>query len=189
MGRWDGWYRGVVEAEPYGGDLTYQLGAEWLDGMAVEDWGCGKGWMRRFVPAGLYRGIDGSWSPHADEVVDLESYRSDVDGIFMRHVLEHCFGWPLVLENALRSFRRRMALVLFTPFGEVTREIGFCEEVGVPDISFRREDLTGQLDGAGVDWSLREALPSDTYYGVEHVFFIERARHGPSAHVATDGPV
>jgi len=177
MGRWDGWYRDVTVAEPYGGDVTYRLGAEWLAGMAVEDWGCGKGWMRRFVPPGLYRGVDGSWSPHADEVVDLEVYRSATDGLFMRHVLEHNRAWDRVLGNALASFRRRMVLVLFTPFGEVTGEVGFCEELGVPDISFRRDDLTGLLDAAGVGWSLEEGIVSPgTFYGVEHVFFIKRHR-------------
>src|SRR4051794_34985861 len=93
-GKWTEYYRGVNTPHPYGDTLTYQLGANYLAGLdRIEDWGCGLGWLRQYLPPANYRGIDGSESPFADAVVDLEEYTSDVDGIFMRHILEHNFGW------------------------------------------------------------------------------------------------
>ena len=82
----------------------------------IEDWGCGLGGFRAFVPAGKYRGIDGSHSPFADEVVDLTTYTSEAEGVFIRHVLGHDHAWEAILRNAVASFRRKLVLVLFTPF-------------------------------------------------------------------------
>lgn len=175
LGRWDVWYRHLgPDPEPYGGDTAYLIGAEWLSGMDVEDWGCGKGWMRRFVPPDRYRGVDGTASPFADEVVDLEEYRSDVDGLFMRGVLEHNYNWQRILDNAIASFRHRMFLAVFTPFADETREVSFCAEVGVPDLAFRREDLLGPLEAVG---NVRvETVPTATHFGREHLFYVEREK-------------
>jgi hypothetical protein len=43
-------------------------------------------------------------SPRCAEVVDLAHYRSNVPGIFMRHILEHNYEWARILDNALASF-------------------------------------------------------------------------------------
>lgn len=174
VGRWDRWYQGLEDdvPQPYGDTPTYEIGGEFLrDCATVEDWGCGKGWFRRHVPAARYRGIDGSHSPFADEIVDLVTYRSQVEGVFMRHVLEHNYGWAAILENALASFTRRFVLVLFTPMGPETKEIAFAADPGVPDISFRREDLTERF--AGLVWTAR-SMPTATQYGVETVFLVQR---------------
>jgi hypothetical protein len=60
----------------------------------------------------------------ADVIARLRTYFSSrPDEIFIRHILERNGEWPLVLTNALASFRRRMALVLFTPFGPPTERL------------------------------------------------------------------
>lgn len=169
LGKWDRWYVGATRQQAYGDVTTYELGAEFLAPCTtVEDWGCGYGWFAKHLPRA--RGIDGSLSPFADEIVDLADYRSDVEGIFMRHVLEHDDRWPAILDNALGSFSWRMVLVVFTPWAEKTGPIAMTD-LGVPDIAFRQEDLTERF--VGCRWSLQE-LETATYYGVEHLFRVER---------------
>jgi len=179
LGRWAAWYAPLpadAEPQPFRNSApTYELGAEFLKGCAlVEDWGCGKGWMRTLIPPERYRGIDGTASPFADEVVDLATYRSQVPGIYMRGVIEHCYDWETVLANAVASFTQRMALVIFTPLAETTREIAFVEELGVPDISFRLEDLEEAFESPGNihwDYAFEKA---DTGYSKEWIFYLER---------------
>lgn len=174
LGRWDRWYQGLTEEQPYGDTITYQMGADFLKDCAViEDWGCGKGWFRKFIPPGKYRGIDGSHSPFAEQIVDLVVYRSTVSGIFMRHVLEHNYGWENILNNALMSFTERMVLVLFTPLSDETKEIAYADDPGVPDISFSLDELLGIFNEVGVKYEYK-MLETPTQYGVETVFFLEK---------------
>lgn len=173
LGRWDRWY-GLLgdEEEPYGLTPTYEMGADFLaDCAMVEDWGCGKGWMRKLIEPGRYRGLDGSRTPFADEVVDLAAYRSTVEGIFIRHVLEHDYRWREILGNAVASFTRKLVLVVFTPMGVETKEIAFAPDPGVPDISFAEADLVAFF--AGLRWR-GERMESATQYGTETIFFVER---------------
>jgi hypothetical protein len=89
LGKWNKWYESVTDQMPFGDSESYVIGAKFLeDCEVVEDWGCGLGWFSKFRPNG-YFGVDGSDSPFASKIVDLEEYTSFVDGIFMRHVLEH----------------------------------------------------------------------------------------------------
>jgi hypothetical protein len=177
LGRWARWYRGLTadDPQPYGDSDSYRILAEWVsDCDLVEDWGCGKGWMRRFVPDTIarYRGVDGTRSPFADIVADLTQYRSDVDGIVLRHVLEHDWNWELILRNAMASFRHRFGLALFTPLADTTHEIAYTPDVGVPDISFAEADLVAHFDGC--TWTRVDLVPSPTQYGVEHIYLVER---------------
>lgn len=178
VGKWDWAYASVSKSDPqrYGGDdTTYRIGAEWLrDCGHVQDWGCGMGWFSQYVgPQQQYVGVDGSQTPFADKVVDLATFTTLTEGLFMRHVLEHNYQWQQVLENALQSFTKRMCLVIFTPWAEETHEIRFQESYGVPDISFRFEDISDPIDRLGASWSC-ETLPTATEYHVEHVFRIEK---------------
>lgn len=174
IGKWDGWYRGISEPQPYGNTQTYQMGAEYLaDCDFIEDWGCGKGWFSRFVPSHKYRGLDGSYSPWAENIVDLVSYTSEVPGIYMRHVLEHNYEWKAILENALDSFTERMVLVLFTPMSETTREIAYAPNPGVPDISFSLEELITIFEKHGISWRVQH-LQTATQYGEETIFFLSK---------------
>lgn len=171
VGAWK--YDGVPKF-PYGDDTTYRKGIAFLDGHGlIEDWGCGFAHARTFVKKSPYLGLDGS-SPHADRIVDLCTYRSEADCVFLRHVLEHNVEWQRILEGAIASFRNRMVLILFTPFAETTRVLTtalHCTSVAVPDISFRKDDLTRAFEGLK---TTEESLRTDTQYGIEHVFYLER---------------
>lgn len=166
VGKWDRWYGLVDEPAPYGDDTTYRIAAEFLAPCAtVEDWGCGKGWMRQFIPTG-YRGIDGSRTPFADQIADLTTYRSNVAGIVLRHVLEHNYDWAAILTNAAASATERLVVILFTPPADSTTEIAYSEDPGVPDIAFALDDLLVLLAGWNVEV---ETLETDTQYEVETV--------------------
>jgi hypothetical protein len=168
-GRWD--YSGL-EQFAYGEDTTYKKGIAFLDGHGtIEDWGCGTAYARRFVRKSAYVGIDGSPSTFADQVADLHQYRSNTECIFMRHVLEHNHEWQQILSNALESFTKRLALVIFTPFVETTHVVTSWH--GIPDIAFNKDELTRLLRPFPYR---EESLVTRTTYGFEHIFYVRRGR-------------
>jgi hypothetical protein len=179
-GRWDAWYERdeARTVTAYGSSDTYAIGAGFLSPCGeVEDWGCGLGWFRYHYEDfnGLtITGIDGSHTPHANVYADLREYRSDVPGIFMRHVLEHNHEWARILDNAIASFRERMALILFTPLAVKTHVIGSTSINGVeiPDYSFGFDDIVRHFDGLRVETSTLSS--PQTQYGIEHVFLLEK---------------
>lgn len=180
VAKWDKWWSEESRTRaPLGDSESYRIGADFLqDCDLVEDWGCGPGWFAS-VRGGRCVSIDGSRSPFADLQADLEEYTSDVDGIFMRHVLEHNYQWRKILENALRSFRKKMVLALFTPWSDdETKEIRFVEEIGVPHLSFRRDDIVEMF--GDVEWELLERTSPNRIYGQEHIFLLrKRPAPGP----------
>ena len=167
MGLWN--YDGIPVPQRYGDETTYRLGFAMLDGCAtVEDWGCGTAYGRRFC-TGAYKGIDGSPSQFTGTVADLREYRSEADGIFLRHVLEHNEDWALILAGAVASFRRRLVVIIFTPFGDETRVLGAPSPI--PDISFRKADLTALMEPFLV---AEKPVETGTWYGAETIFLCER---------------
>lgn len=175
LGKWDQWYAGldINEPEAYGDITTYEIAAEYLDGLDIEDWGCGKGYFR-IVHRGGYVGIDGSQTPFADKIVDLCSFRTVTEGILLRHVLEHNDGWQDILVNALTSATRRICLILFTPMADKTHEIARPADIGVPDIAFSHDDLAALLMEHDW-WATWRDLHTNTQYGTERVYFMEKA--------------
>ena len=172
VGKWDAWYEEAVAEAPYGDEATYRMAAAFFsDCASVEDWGCGLGWFRRYIPTSRYRGVDGSMSRFADEVVDLASYRSAAEGVLLRHVLEHDYRWQAILENAVASFSRKLVLVLYTPVGEHCTELAFYDDPGVPALSLPFTGLTSRL--AGLDCQVH-FVASATDYGGETVFYVRR---------------
>ncbi len=178
--KWNRWYHIGLEREepqPYGDATTYKLGADFLaDCDTVEDWGCGKGFLTKFVDPGRYRGIDGSQTPFADHVGDLATYRPprDPDGIFMRHVIEHDYRWELILRNAVHSARHKLVLILFTPLADPrvgTHEISFVPP-GVPNLSFALDDLLGIIEPKFEVHC--DELETATEFGVEYVLYCTR---------------
>lgn len=169
LNRWD--YVGLTEPLRYGDDLTYIKAIEFLDGPGVlEDWGCGSGYARKFVKQAKYVGIDGSDSKWCTIQADLRKYISNPDYILLRHVLEHNIEWEKVLANAIESFYKRLALVIFTPFSETTHQIAWNEACGVPDISFRKEDL---MEHFGRCRWREEFFRTETQYKEETIFYVE----------------
>lgn len=131
-------------AKRYGVEESYIVGMKWLNPCkVVEDWGCGPAYSKTYRK-GAYIGIDGT-EGFCDIVADLATRTSDVDGIFMRHVLEHNVDWRPILDNALRSFSKRMSLIMFTPWAEETKIVHYWEHV--PFISFKRSDILEEIGG------------------------------------------
>jgi glycosyltransferase involved in cell wall biosynthesis len=164
-----------------GGDTTYERSAAYLDGVGlIEDWGCGPAYFKRFVPAGCYRGIDRSPSPDCDVVADLASYTSAADGILLRHVLEHDVNWRRILHNALASFRRRLVVVLSTPFVRATqahqRVADPAAGASCPKIHFSRRDLIREF--GTIPFRLEENIATDSAFGREHIFYL--CKDGPA---------
>ncbi len=170
-GLWDDAWRPVKYGQD---DQTYKLGMSWLNETCttIEDWGSGSGYAAQFAPRASVLGIDGSPGRRVDVVADLRTYQSTKpDGIFMRHILEHNRDWRMVLANAVASFRKRMVLAIFTPFGEETLPIPASLVYPVPDISFRKADL---LDYIGPYLDHEENLATGAMYGTEHIFYLAR---------------
>jgi hypothetical protein len=175
VGKWDSHYANVDSPAPYGRSGSYVAGAVALAGCAtVEDWGCGLGWFKQFLPRRVtYVGVDGSASKFADVVDDLATRDTTVDGIFMRHVLEHNYDWQLLLDNALCSFTERMVLVTFTPWTEQTphEELRFEDDYGVPTLALNYDLLMNHLVGFEVEQVDIES--PQTFYGRETIFTID----------------
>jgi hypothetical protein len=183
MDKWNNWYKELnknnLTSFRYGDTVTYAMGFNFLKlCSSIEDWGCGTGGFKRFFNSDTnckYIGIDGSITPFSDIKADLVNYRSNVDGIFMRHVLEHNYNWDIILDNACKSFKKKFYLVLFTPFSEKTKQISHNEAYGVdvPDISFKIEDITNIITKNNCEYKM-ETIKTDTGYGIEHVFYIKK---------------
>ena len=75
----------------------------------------------------------------------------------------------------MRSFQEKLCLILFTPFGDETREIAHNGVLGVdvPDLSFAREDIERAF--AELRWAVLANIPTATQYGVEHVYCVWRS--------------
>lgn len=172
LGKWDRVYHDLATERLWGDETTYRLAAEFLADLdLVEDWGCGSGGFRYFCKT-KYVGVDGSATPFADRIVDLCNYTSSADGILLRHVLEHNLEWEDILRNAVRSFQKKLCIILFTPFGRKTRAISYNPAIDVVNISFRKDDIVRHLSGCR--WSLEEGIRTGSYYEVEHIFFVSR---------------
>lgn len=176
FGKWNTWYENLDPEKPskYGDRITYRLAAAFLSGCReIEDWGCGRGGFRSFSP-GRYIGVDGSKTPFADKIVELTTYRSRAEGILLRHVLEHNYNWPKILDGAVKSFRKRLCVVLFTPFADTTRELRHNRKGGVdaPDLSLSTAEIEAHF--AGLNWRLDRDLKTASQYGVEHVYYVWR---------------
>lgn len=179
-GKWDGWYAGLkgdgnegVKTK-YGAATTYQIAGAFLAGCReVEDWGCGRGGFKSFCTA-RYIGVDGSQTPYATKIAELGVYRSSVDGVLLRHVLEHNYNWPPILKAAVESFRSKLCVVLFTPFADTTRELGHNRKYGVdvPDLALSRAEIEAHFEG--LQWKLYENIKTASQYGVEQVYMVWR---------------
>lgn len=169
-GAWDSHYAELAQPEPYGDEGSYVAAADWVRGCStIEDWGCGKGWLRQHCDPRAYTGIDASQSPFADVVADLIKPRGEVEGIVLRHVLEHDYRWRIILQNAVNSFTSRLCIVLFTPLAERTHVLQTEPDYGhVPVISFQLTDITRYLP----TWRLYQ-IPG-SYYGWETIIQVSK---------------
>jgi hypothetical protein len=171
--RWSDYYDGVEEPQRYGDDdNSYLMAEEWLDGLNIEDWGCGLGWFKT-IHYGGYIGVDGTWSRWCDVHADLTDYRSRTPGLLMRHVLEHNYKWRDILDNAVASFTQRMVLILFTPLVAETKVLTEnAWGIGVPDIAFNLKDILDRIPAPCLHDV--ESINSNTQYGVETIIRLEK---------------
>jgi len=175
VGRWAPWYSTMTPADAaamYGQDSgkVFALAADFLDGLAVEDWGCGFATYRDFH-RGPYHGVDGT-PGFCDVVDDLATRRSDTPGLLMRAVLEHNEDWSAVLANAVASARERLVLATFIPDpGKDPVRVGFTEQLGVPDIAIPHAAIRKALRR----WTVETVeVDSATAYGPETVWLARR---------------
>lgn len=198
MDKWNSWYSHLTHNDLFntkiGDSPTFEKGFDWIQSCStIEDWGCGSGGFKRFFfnPPSIdqpsftpkvsnkYIGIDGSNTPFADLKIDLINYKKDqsslVSGIFMRHVLEHNYGWKDILHNACSSFSEKFCLILFTPFSDNTTEItnNLSHGIDAPDLSFNLKDITDILQEHNCVYTL-ETINTQTGYNVEHIFYITK---------------
>jgi GT2 family glycosyltransferase len=156
---------------PFGDPTTYKKAMDFLCGCdVVEDWGCGTGFAQTYMKEGVYIGVDGSRHDNVSVHTELALYTSKVEGILMRHLIEHNVDWRAILGNAVQSFTRKMVLILCTPFSEKTERIA-TNWHDIPDLSFRREDILECFAGLHVQ---EEALKTATQYGQEHIFYVSK---------------
>ena len=188
-GKWGKWYKNRSRPTFYGDQTTYKIAADFFHNVEeVEDWGCGGGGFRLFCPKYVrYRGIDSTSNPYVDLVADLCEYRSSVEGILLRHVLEHNADWQSLLRNAVASFSRKLCIVLFTPFSSTTKNLYTHELLNVPNISFRKEDLTGFF--VDLDWELIENIQTRSEFNSEHVFYIQKSAESRSKNSTLDAAI
>lgn len=170
-------------AKRYGVEDSYRIGMDWLKGCeVVEDWGCGPAYSKTYRQ-GTYIGVDGT-EGFCDVVADLAKHESSPDGIFMRHVLEHNEDWKPILENALRSFRHRMALIFFTPWADRTKVAHHWE--GIPFITFRKQDI---LDYIGPYIRKEVTVPVPKKGLVDTVFCLQKEEeYGAYGYGTSSGP-
>jgi len=169
----DRWNYAQGDQFAYDEDTSYKLGLSFLDGAGevVEDWGCGPGYAQRFLAKSRYVGVDGSAAEPNMVKADLQDYRSEADCIFIRHVLEHNWGWRAILTNAVASFRKRLVLIVFTPLGGGEKRLDNNGEGAIPDLQLDREEILGFFAGCKVR---EETIKSATEYGTETIFYVER---------------
>jgi hypothetical protein len=170
----------------YGGPSSYRLAAEFLSDCAqIEDWGCGLGAFKAFCSSSRYIGLDGSETGAAESVVDLRRYVSNVEGILLRHVLEHnAMGWREILLNAAQSFSKKMVLAFYTPFGDATRNVRrvncIPRDTACPvAISFCKADIVGCFP-ADISWFTVTGPPLDKF---ETMFFLQKDVEHPGRQV------
>lgn len=159
---------------------SYKKAATFL-GDTVEDWGCGTGWAERYFKN--YKGIDGSASKYLKEedTVDLRHYTSKVENILLRQTLECCGDWRLVLNNAIRSFEKKLCIVISTPLVEETR-IGSSERMRTADnrlasvieeIFFKKQDLLNFFPESRFKIS-EETVKTNQGYGEDWILYVEK---------------
>lgn len=168
VGAWDDHYATMTEPIEYGTESYERIAAFMGDVDQVEDWGCGGGALRSRLRADQqYIGVDGSATPYADHVTDLRRYRSNAEGVVLRHVLEHNDDWQLVLDRAVASAQRKLAIVVFTPQVASTRVLFREPHYGnVPVVAFYYLDLMTRIPDRFTTEISGWPAP-DTAYGAE----------------------
>lgn len=178
---WDFHHDKASHQFPYGRDeTTYLLAAKKFEDFdTVEDWGCGVSWFSKVMsessPETKVLNIDGAKSKWSDVVADLTRYETRAEGIFIRHVLEHSLRWDRILRNALKSFERRLVVIVYTPIEDVQRiireEYPRRSRIAVPVIALPWYPLFSMFQSFDLDV---EKVKTKVDFGEETIFTVER---------------
>jgi len=150
----------------------------------IEDWGCGNCVLKKYVESKkIYVGVDGSDTGYQDKIQDLEKYTTNVDAIYMQHVLEHNQEWEKIFRNLLQSFKYKAVLVLFTPFTEETKVLthntlksknNYGQQIQVNDIAFCKKDLVKIIEEYNIEWFSEENIKSNHNYKIDHILYFNK---------------
>lgn len=175
LGRWP-----QAKGPMYGQIDTYVLTVPWLchGTSELHDWGCGAGFARRFVPSTVkYVGVDAT-TPSSVTFVsefaldDLSRRAVECDALLLRHILENNpEDWRTILYNAIRSFRKKMAIVNFRPFVPTFQivEVEQGDGYSIPYVHFAKQDI----DELVFPYVVGE-LPFRTRTHSEYIWFLEK---------------
>lgn len=145
----------------------------------IEDWGCGNCVFKEYLNNNIkYVGVDGSETGYQNKIEDLTKYVTEVDGIYLRHVLEHNGEYKKIFKNALESFNKVFILVLFTPFTS-NNEIDVLKTCNlkdkpIPDIAFNKKHIIDIIEQNNCSYELLENIKSNTSYKYEQIFIIKK---------------
>lgn len=170
LGKWAPWYD-AGEPVDYGQSESYRIAADFLDGMSVEDWGCGCAAFKAYH-RGPYLGVDGTASKWCDVVDDLATRETSTPGLLLRHVLEHNVGWREVLDNACRSATERLVIVSFIPDGK-GEQVGYTAELDVPDIAVPHDVVDEALTYMGWTFERRTIDSPRTAFRTETLWLAQ----------------
>ena len=178
VGKWDGWYKSLPKTPgsfQYGDTLTYALAAKFLEDCTdVEDWGVGGGGFLRHRPDAI--GVDGSDTQFAQKkYVDLRTYTSQVEGVHIRHIFEHNYNWKDILQNAVQSATKKLAITMFIPLiKDSTKELAHNAKHGVdvPDMAINEKDFMDVILKMNPINIHREKFFTKTGYNQEEIIFI-----------------
>ena len=159
---------------------SYKMAAKFL-GDNVEDWGGGTGWARRYFKE--YRNVDFSGHKNVDEIIDLTEYTSSVDNILIRQVLDAEERWEKIIENAKKSFKKKLCIIVGTPRVKKTR-LGTVEPVFLADGSkvigeyyqemcYNPEDIKAFFP-EGEYRITEEEVETNQYYHKDWILYVEK---------------
>lgn len=178
IGKWDEAFKNLPSypsAFKYGETLTYEMAADFLkDCHTVEDWGVGGGGFLKFRPNAI--GVDGSDTPFAEKkYIDLVEYTSNIEGVHIRHVLEHNYEWKSILKNALKSATKKVAITLFIPLNNRNNTIELAYNLfgtNVPNLSISEKEFMDVVNEFNYKDITRATFSTNTYYSLEEIIHI-----------------
>jgi hypothetical protein len=161
--KWDNFFRSNKRFDKKPFVLSMDLGSKFLeDCKTVEDWGCGDGIFKFYRDDAI--GVDGSDTPGANKkFIDLTDYITDCEGIFLKHVLEHNYGWKRIVHNMLTSFSKKICIVMFIPFGETEKTIeqNYEHSWKVPNLIISKKEFKEILDQYKIEYEFEKIVTGE----------------------------
>lgn len=168
FGKWNG--KEINKQRVYGDPITYKKAKKFLDdGNDIYDLGCGNQEFKNYIKKSKYIGVDGSADRNPDLVHDLAEDFKQVDNILLRHVLEHNDCWKIILSNVLKSFKKKLCIINFIPFGEKTNL--HHKQGNIPFWQFGEDEFREFLNGYKYE---DEIVKTKTGLKQDHIFYIKR---------------